>query len=231
MALGDGTSWDETTPTDATTAVQIDDYNRDLRKGVRSRMAVEHEWPSSQAATSEAGAHKFITLQNQAAKPTLAGTQVAGVYVKTQNLYYENSAGTEVVIVAGTAVGDGKILVSSTDTTGGYIISKLGAGMTVSGTNVICAVRSFDYGESLSASTVDTLASVIFCRGVSTVNGSATISSLPFANATSYQIGLVRVNTYHTETPFATSKAAASFVINNANLGDVGIISWIAVGV
>ena len=72
MALGDGNSWDETVPTNATLATLIDEYDRDLRKGVRSRMAFEHEWPSSQSATNEAGKHKFITLQNQSTAPTLS---------------------------------------------------------------------------------------------------------------------------------------------------------------
>ena len=101
MALGDGNTWDETTPTDATIAVNMDDYNRDIRRGVRSRMAFEHEWPNSQAAPAEAGKHKFITLQNQAAKPTISGTQLAAVYTKTvgtglQEAFFENEAGTEV---------------------------------------------------------------------------------------------------------------------------------------
>ena len=80
MALGDGITWDETTPVDATTASQIDDYNRELRKGVRSRMALEHEWPASQSATSEAGQHKFLTLQLQSSAPAISGTQVAALY-------------------------------------------------------------------------------------------------------------------------------------------------------
>ena len=106
MALGDGTTWDETTPTNATVATQIDDYNVDLRKAVRSRMALEHEWPASQSATSEAGKHTFITLQEQAAKPTIAGTQLGAVYIKTsasgeQELFFEDEAGTEVQITSG----------------------------------------------------------------------------------------------------------------------------------
>lgn len=80
MALGDGITWDEANPTDSTTASSIDDYDRDLRKGVRSRMALEHEWPSSQSATAEGGVHKFITLQKQAAAPAIGGTQVAALY-------------------------------------------------------------------------------------------------------------------------------------------------------
>lgn len=79
----------------------------DLRKGVRSRMALEHEWPSSQSATSEAGKHKFVTLQEQASKPTLAGTQVGALYSKTvgttgQALYWEDDSANEVQIIDGT---------------------------------------------------------------------------------------------------------------------------------
>ena len=84
MALGDGTTWDETTPTDATLAIQIDDYNRDLRKGIRSRLALEHEFPTSQAATAEAGRHKYLTFQRYTADPmTITGTQIGGLYVKS----------------------------------------------------------------------------------------------------------------------------------------------------
>jgi len=82
MAVGDGDTWDETTPTNATSATQIDDYNRDIRKGVRGRMAQEHEFPDSQSATSEAGKHKYMTLQMQSTHPTLAGTQTGAVYQK-----------------------------------------------------------------------------------------------------------------------------------------------------
>src|SRR3990167_7382738 len=102
MALGDGTNWDETVPVDGTTANQIDDYDRDLRVGVRSRMAFEHEWPSSQAATNQGGKHKYITLQNQAAKPTVSGTQVAAVYCKTSALFFEETAGVEIQLTLGT---------------------------------------------------------------------------------------------------------------------------------
>lgn len=101
MPIGDGSGWDETTPTNATIATSIDDYDRDVRIGVRSRMAHEHEWPASQSSTAQAGQHKFITLQNQAAKPTVSGTQLAALYTKTvggglQELFWENEAGTEV---------------------------------------------------------------------------------------------------------------------------------------
>jgi hypothetical protein len=103
MALGDGTTWDETVPTDGTTAIQIDDYMREIIKGVRSRMALEHEFPTSQAATAEAGRHKLISLQRLTAAPTtvLSGTQCAVVYLKTvattgDALFYLNAATQEV---------------------------------------------------------------------------------------------------------------------------------------
>lgn len=104
MALGDGSAWDETTPVDGTTIITGDDHIRDLRIGIRSGMAFEHEWPSSQSATSERGKHKFITLQNQATKPTVSGTQVAAVYCKTSALYFEDTAGVEVLLTNGTQI-------------------------------------------------------------------------------------------------------------------------------
>lgn len=101
MALGDGTTWDETAPTNATSATQIDDYNRDMRAGIRGRMAHEHEFPDSQSATSEGGKHKYMTLQMQSTHPTLAGTQVGAVYQKTvattgDYLFFVNAATQEI---------------------------------------------------------------------------------------------------------------------------------------
>lgn len=97
MALGDGTTWDETNPTDATLAILIDDYDRDLRAGTRSRMALEHEWPSSQSQTSQAGMHKFITLQQQSVLPTLGGTQTAALFIDTNNnLSFNNGSITSI---------------------------------------------------------------------------------------------------------------------------------------
>jgi len=103
MALGDGITWDESQPTDATAAIQADDYFRDIKKGIRGRMALEHEFPASQSVTAEAGMHKFITFQAQASAPTISGTQIAGLYVSTANaLTFINSAGTSTAIVLST---------------------------------------------------------------------------------------------------------------------------------
>jgi hypothetical protein len=105
MAVGDGVVWNEALPDNSTLAHQIDDYNRDLRLGVRSRMAREHVWSSSQTATSEAGHHQFVSFQQQTAAPTLstALTQVGALYVGSSGLGYqltfENSAGSTIVLV------------------------------------------------------------------------------------------------------------------------------------
>lgn len=103
--LGDGSSWDETNPQQSTLANTIDSYDRDIRVGVRGRMALEHEWPSSQSVTSAAGYHKFVTLQSQASKPTIAGTQLGAIYMKTvgsglQEMFWENELGTEVQLTS-----------------------------------------------------------------------------------------------------------------------------------
>ena len=103
MSLGDGTTWDETLPSDLTLATLIDDHIRDLRVGVRSRMELEHNWSSTQASTAAGGQHTFITMKEQASKPTIAGTQLGAVYMKTagaglQELFWENEAGTEVQV-------------------------------------------------------------------------------------------------------------------------------------
>ena len=85
MALGDGTAWDETNPTNSTQAVTIDDHILDLRKGLRLRMANEHVWPTT-GATASFGHHTFITLQPQGAAPTLATSRVASIFVDTDDV-------------------------------------------------------------------------------------------------------------------------------------------------
>lgn len=105
MALGDGTAWDETTPSNATNVSDGDDHIRDLRLGTRIRLAKEHVTP---AASSVGGEHTFITLQQQATKPTLSGSQTGAVYIKavsgTDEMFYENSAGTELQLTSAGAL-------------------------------------------------------------------------------------------------------------------------------
>jgi microcystin-dependent protein len=101
-ALGDGDAWDETTPNNATLLSDGDDHIRDLRKGIRIRMEYEH---ATFAGSSVGGKHKFITLQTQAVKPSLSGSQIGAVYAKdvagTKELFYEDSAGTEIQLTSG----------------------------------------------------------------------------------------------------------------------------------
>ena len=108
MAVGDGVVWAESLPDNSTLAHQIDDYNRDLRIGVRSRMAREHIWESSQTGTSEGGQHRYVTFQQQTAAPSLGvvgtvSTQVGALFVGSSGdgypLCFENSAGTTFPII------------------------------------------------------------------------------------------------------------------------------------
>lgn len=108
MALGDGTAWDETTPTNATNLSDGDDHILDIRKGVRIRLEYEH---STLAGSSAGGKHKFMTMQTQAVKPTVDATQTAALYVKDVGsgiieLFYEDEAGNELQITNGTQVNN-----------------------------------------------------------------------------------------------------------------------------
>jgi len=130
MAVGDGVTWNEALPDNNTTASEIDDYDRDLRVGVRSRLALEHVWPSSQTATSEGGRHTFVTFQAQTAAPTMAGTTGGGLYVTTAAspaLVFVRSDGSEVTLV-NTA---GTIPIAVTGTLGGLIIASSASPTTV----------------------------------------------------------------------------------------------------
>lgn len=236
MALGDGTTWDESLPVDGTNAVLIDDYNRDLRKGIRNRMALEHEFPSSQSATSEGGKHKYVTLQEQASKPTLSGTQKGALYSKADHkLYFENSAGTEIVIVAGTAVGDSKILVNATDAAANFLSEKIDSNhLTISGTNLQVATNVLDYrdyGTSHSTPSTTGIRNLIMCVGIATMaTGTAVITNLPFANA-NYGLGITRFTSGDvSQSVQVSSKSSASFKIRDSQ-NSTNQVQWIAVGV
>jgi hypothetical protein len=120
MNVGDGVVWSESLPDNTTSAHQIDDYNRDLRLGVRTRMAREHIWTSSQTATNEGGHHQFITFQQSTAAPSLstALTQVGALFVGSSGdgypLTFENSAGSSAVIISSA----GKLAVITSGTLG-----------------------------------------------------------------------------------------------------------------
>ena len=204
MAVGDGSSWDETTPTNATLATSIDDYMRDDRIGTRSRMQAEHEWPASQSATNQAGQHKFVTFQNQSAKPTVSGTQLGAVYSKTvgsglQEMYWENEAGTEVqmtnrgnpMVPAGTPIQTIRIASAAVVATTGDALPidnsipqiTEGFGVTALSTSITCL---FTTSDVLAKGFVN-----ISCRAGANFLGTAlfvgTTANAIAANASNYQ--------------------------------------------
>ena len=137
MALGDGISWDETVPTDATLAISIDDHMRHLYKAVRSRMAMEHEFPSSQSATKEAGEHKFITFQSQGSMPTITGTQVMALYSTSGPVLVYASSGGDHVQLEGFVAGDIILSSNTAARTGWTLISTSSDNMYIKLGNVM----------------------------------------------------------------------------------------------
>lgn len=112
----DGSTWNETTPTNGDLANEIDDFMRDMKIGVRSRMAHEHIWSSSQTATGSDGQHRFITLTTQTSAPGLVygtSTQAGAVYAISSgtgvSLVARNSAGYEVLLHQSTYNGGGVV--------------------------------------------------------------------------------------------------------------------------
>ena len=142
MALGDGIVWDETLPSNDTNLSDGDDHQRHNKAAVRSRMALEHTWPSSQTGTAEGGRHTSVTFQPATTNPSalVAGTTAGAVSMVTSGSGYEfiaaDSAGKNVQItfVGGLNIGTGKIasqtkgdMIYAVDaTTGGFTGLALG---------------------------------------------------------------------------------------------------------
>ncbi len=113
----DGTEWDETTPTNASPANEIDDNMRDMKSGVSGRMAHEHVWSTSQAATNEAGLHKYVSFVEQTSSPGLVvgtNTQQGLLYVDSaaNSLIFKDSAGGEETVVQGPGDSTGGLMPS-----------------------------------------------------------------------------------------------------------------------
>lgn len=103
----DGSTWDETNPTNSTPANELDDIAIDIKKGISGRLNKEHAWPASQASTASGGTHTYISFAPQTAAPSLPvvlGTTQNGALYTTSaghSLIYKNSAGSAVTIVGG----------------------------------------------------------------------------------------------------------------------------------
>lgn len=132
-----GDQWDETNPTNATLANEIDDNMRDMKIGVRGRMAQEHVWPSSQASTGVAGYHTIISFQGQTATPTLpivsSVTQAGILFMTSGNLVLLNSAGAMTTLISSGATSltiiNGKY--SSTGLAGELLIGSSGGNIAI----------------------------------------------------------------------------------------------------
>lgn len=77
-------NWNEASVTNATAANTIDTEINNVRTDVRERMAVDHEWDSSDSGASslaEIGQHTKITFAAPIASPT-AGTNTGFVFIK-----------------------------------------------------------------------------------------------------------------------------------------------------
>jgi len=99
----DGSTHDELNPQNSTPLNEGDDAIKDLKIGVRSRLAWEHIYPSAQTATSEGGLHKYVTFKSQSAAPALVvgtNTQIGALYMSANALIFLNSASTSMTLVA-----------------------------------------------------------------------------------------------------------------------------------
>lgn len=137
MAIGDGQNWDESNPQQSTLANTIDSYERDIRIGVRGRMANEHVWPSSQTGTSQAGQHTYISLQAQTGTPIMplvaSVTQAGMIFMTTGALVFQNSGAqlTTIVNSGKTSVNILGAQYSSTGTLGEMLIGTTGGTLTI----------------------------------------------------------------------------------------------------
>lgn len=73
MALGDGTAWDEASPTNSSLVSTVDNEIIDLRVGTRLRMAKEHVTPAGSSAGGEhkEGSAVIYVVADEASLPTV----------------------------------------------------------------------------------------------------------------------------------------------------------------
>lgn len=90
-------TWDSTyeaIPADGDQASTLGDVIRDLKRDIRERAEIDHDWDD----TTNAGKHNQVTLQQLGAKPTSSANE-GYVYQKNVGsvgeLFYENESGTE----------------------------------------------------------------------------------------------------------------------------------------
>ena len=218
MALGDGTTWDETTPTDGTSAVQIDDYNRDLRLGFRSRFAMEHEMPASQSSTAEGGKHKFLTLQAQDVKPTVSGTQIAALYADTVNgLSFEKSDGTVVPIVVGNTLYGAAVTITASS----------GAALALTGTQFPVSTGLLGLNFAVTYGSTSHGGSVPLISGFATTQCSTIVSIRTLKQPGENAAG---GDEYTNVCTVNHSNRVVTCSVSGGGYGYTGTVNWIVVG-
>lgn len=173
----DGSQWDESNPTNSTLANEIDDVSRDMKIGVRSRMAQEHIWPSVQTGTSGGGYHSYISFQSLTATPAVpvvaATTQSGILFMSGGNLIFENSAGTLfTVISSGNVLNVAGAQYSATGTLGDVLVG--------TGTGLVRALAASAPGLALITNTntaVPNWQAVLLLSQANTVSGLTTFAT------------------------------------------------------
>jgi len=118
--LDSGVTWNEALPDDSTVANKIDDWNKDTKIALRSRLALEHVWPNAHTGTDSAGRHTYISFVTQTAMAVL--TAGAALWIKSsgQDLFFTDSADGDYMI-AGSGGGIA-VIPDGTGTQGGIPI-------------------------------------------------------------------------------------------------------------
>ena len=91
---------------------------RDLKRNIRERAEVDHDWDD----VNNAGKHNQVTLQRAAVKPTLSGTDGA-VYAKDDGsgnteAFFEDDSGNEVQLTEGGAAAPSAVQKTGDEMTG-----------------------------------------------------------------------------------------------------------------
>lgn len=258
MPTGDGAVWDESTPNDGTFVNQGDDHIRDVRKGVRARLALEHVWPTTQTGTADAGYHTYITFSPQTGVPTMpvvASTTQSGMFFMTAgHLMFQNSAGSVATLISsGKGLNVQNAVYSSTGTQGDMLIGSTGGvlkvlaastdGMVlVTHTNTgdptwlpvssVAGVTILDYAGATATGTPQGLNTLKIAFGAITVagNSTTTVSGLPFTSTGTYKVA---IGNYSLFPAIVTRVSGAAFSLTNTHndaVGGNGNGEWIALG-
>lgn len=231
----DGSTWNETEPTNSTLANEIDDVARDIKIGVRGRMANEHIWPASQTGTSAAGYHATLSLQYQTGAPSVPvvnGSTQSGVIFATSGgspFAFAESNGTVTAIIPGPTDTGGLVPAGATipyagaSTPTGWLLCTGGAFSRTTYARLFNAIGTVHgTGDGVSTFNVPNLAGFTVVAK-SAAGMFATLGST--TGATTHTLTIAEMPA-HTHTVTALSGAAGS----GASGGDTGDKNTSSVG-